>query len=126
MDNRRQSGGSSLNTFFLGVLVGVFLTLLFTTKKGRKLLKIVTDEGVDRLSHWESVLKSIEKEIEDDAFDEESVLGEDVREDVRMLHAPKKEEMHDDKDLSRSEKKEDDTPKKSRRLFKGIRRKSSV
>lgn len=129
MDNRQQHhGGGSLNTFLFGVLVGILASLLFTTKKGRRLLKVITDEGVDRLTHWEDMLKSMEREIEEDTLDEEPVIGEDMEKEVRALEAPKTEEVDENEPAISEKPDEEENPapkKKSKRLFKGIRRKAS-
>lgn len=69
---RRNSGGS-LNTFVFGILVGVALTLLLTTKKGRKLLKILTEEGAEKITKWEEMLKAAQEEVVDEDLDEEIV-----------------------------------------------------
>ena len=62
MDNRHHSsGGSGSNLFFLGIIIGVVITLLLTTKKGRKILEILIDEGVEKMSKWEDVISVIEK-----------------------------------------------------------------
>ena len=64
MDQRSSNSGSG---FLLGVLVGVAITLLFTTKKGRKILKALTDEGWDKISNLEDLFeKRMREEDEDD------------------------------------------------------------
>lgn len=94
MENKRSHNGPH-NTFIFGVLVGVLIALLFTTKKGRKLLKVITEEGVDKLSHWEDIVDNVEKKVnkvkksvnearesvkeelyQDEVYEDESVLGE--------------------------------------------------
>ena len=60
-DEHSQKGG-----LFLGVIVGVAATLLVTTKRGRKLLHALSDEGIDKLGDWESILKDVADAIEDD------------------------------------------------------------
>lgn len=54
--NQEDHQGGSFHPFLLGVIVGVALTLLFTTKKGRKILKTLTDQGMDKIEKWEEVL----------------------------------------------------------------------
>ena len=61
MEHKKHSGGPGFNLFFIGILVGVALTLLLTTKKGRKILQIIIDEGVEKLSKWEDVIDVLEK-----------------------------------------------------------------
>jgi hypothetical protein len=67
--------GSSLTVFVLGILIGVALTLLFTTKKGRKILRALTDEGMDKISKWEDVLHKVQPQEEEDV--DEIMDGED-------------------------------------------------
>ena len=38
------------NGFLLGLMLGGVVTLLFTTKKGREILKELTDKGLDKFS----------------------------------------------------------------------------
>lgn len=61
MENKQHSGGSGFNLFFLGILIGVIITLLLTTKKGRRILEILIDEGVEKMTKWEDVMAVIEK-----------------------------------------------------------------
>lgn len=139
MHDRQEQHGSSFNTFLFGVLIGVLATLLFTTKKGRKLLKVITDESVDRLGKWEDMVKTMQEHIEEDE-DDESVIGEEVQK-IEPSHTEKIEiddeeptsEMPDvdelphikiDK-LEKGEEAEEASVKKPRRLFKGIRKKSA-
>lgn len=80
MDGRRQSGSS--NGFLFGVIVGVVLTLLLSTKKGRKMLRTLTEEGLDKVSTLEDLFDEdyleegetdYVKEVPEDAAAEEVV-----------------------------------------------------
>lgn len=66
MDHKNNHAGGG---FLFGLLVGIALTLLFTTKKGRKILKTLTDEGLDRMSSLEDLFekKIIEEDMDDDS-----------------------------------------------------------
>ena|SRR3990167_4205819 len=57
MENNKHHPHHGNNGFILGVIVGVALTLLFVTKRGRKILKIITDEGQEKFSDLEEILK---------------------------------------------------------------------
>ena len=46
------------NGVVVGVVMGVILTLLFTTKKGRKILRILSEEGFEKVKKWETILDS--------------------------------------------------------------------
>ncbi len=61
--HNNSSGG-----FLFGILVGVAITLLFTTKKGRKILKTLTDEGFDKISGLEDLFEKrvMEEDLDDD------------------------------------------------------------
>lgn len=68
MDNN--NGGKFLNGFILGVVIGVGATLLLSTKKGKKILRSISEEGLD------GILERLDgKEIlnEEDDYDEEVV-----------------------------------------------------
>lgn len=147
---RRTSGGS-LNTFVMGILVGVALTLLLTTKKGRKLLKLLTEEGADRISKWEDMLQKAQEEaIEEDLEEEEIVESEEyvepaerqveetqpeeetapqkTFEKIEPVIAPEEKEtapVRKEKEEKVEQEKEakEEKPKSPRRFFRGARKK---
>ena len=41
------NGNKFLNGFVLGLLIGVGVTLLLSTKKGKKILRSISEEGLD-------------------------------------------------------------------------------
>src|SRR5689334_17105967 len=43
--------------FLLGLVIGILVTLLFTTKKGRELLKEWTEKGINKLTDLENIIK---------------------------------------------------------------------
>lgn len=45
------------NGFFLGVIVGAMVTALFTTQKGRDILREITDKSIES---WDDVEKALE------------------------------------------------------------------
>lgn len=79
-------GGRFSDGFLLGLIIGGGLVLLFTTKKGNKILKVVTDEGLDGLGKFieeagESVdeyveKKNVEPESEGIGFSDQDVKAE--------------------------------------------------
>lgn len=78
MSDQEQHSGHGHSTFISGILVGILLALLFTTKRGRKLLSIITDEGIGKFNKWEDLLEMLESQIQGEITpDEESVMGED-------------------------------------------------
>ena len=65
MERNNQSGG---NTFIAGLFTGAILggaaVFLLGTKKGNKVLKLLTEEGLDSLSHMsEKVTETIEEKV---------------------------------------------------------------
>jgi len=52
MDNKNSSNGF-FNGFFLGLLAGVVITLLFSTKKGRNLVRNLVDGSEESLKELE-------------------------------------------------------------------------
>lgn len=135
-DNHNNSGHSG--GFLLGVLIGVAVTLMLTTKKGRKILKILTDEGMDKLSHWEDIVKDVKGSLEDeDIIDGDDYVVPEGREDVREEKVDKeekkerREESRDEKEAKRQVEDEPKTEKNtvehktkstSRRFFRGVRK----
>lgn len=68
------------NGFLVGVIVGVILTLLFTTKKGREIVKELTAKGLDAFSDFQKVMNetiSDAKEATDEMEEELVELVED-------------------------------------------------
>ena len=50
------------NGVVVGMLMGAILVLLFTTKKGRQILRLLSDEGFDKVKDWEKILSELERE----------------------------------------------------------------
>ncbi|MBU2632552.1 YtxH domain-containing protein [Patescibacteria group bacterium] len=93
----RPHGGNFINGFVFGLIMGAALVFLFGTKKGKKLLQILSEEKLEDF-------KEFLDKMEDDEFDEEKdnpeqILNNELKTDVNS------------------------SQKKKRRFFKGIRRK---
>jgi gas vesicle protein len=129
MDNNRhnhQHHQGGLNGFIFGVLIGVAITLLFTTKKGRRLLKALTDEGLDKVSKWEDLLdKKIEQKIESINDDlEEREFVEVVEEPVRSVTAtPPVASKNGASHHTKKEEKEPELRHTVRRFFRTAKKK---
>ncbi len=54
MDQRKHHTQGN-NSFVLGLILGVLITLLFTTKKGRQILRSFTEEGHGKFSELEAM-----------------------------------------------------------------------
>lgn len=70
-NNKQQSNG---NGFILGLVVGVMIALLFTTKKGRAILRDVTEKGIDKLSKLENLKQQVEDSELFDEFEEDEYV----------------------------------------------------
>lgn len=97
MDNNKSSN-NSLSVFLLGFLIGAAVVFLLGTKKGKKLLKVISEKGLDNVSNF---------------LEEESVVmdPDEAREDDQKI-TPKKEITV--KDLEKKPR--------ARRFFRGISR----
>jgi gas vesicle protein len=68
MDNNK-SGNNFLGGFLFGVLVGAVVVFLLATKKGKKILKAISDDGLDNIS---DILERVNKTTgPDKTYDEE-------------------------------------------------------
>jgi hypothetical protein len=94
MDEKRHKES---HNFTWGMIVGGALVFMLTTKKGRELLKELTDGGIDGIEEFIDLdkVKELTREFHDD--EEEDLIDEDEE------AVPK-------------------VKKKSRRLFRGIRK----
>lgn len=75
----KNSSGSS---FFAGFVMGVLVTLLFTTKKGRKILKTLTEEGRQAFEEM------LEGKVDDVVGDEVPSRGGDDEDEVPEKNIP--------------------------------------
>jgi hypothetical protein len=71
-NNHQHSG----NGFLLGVIVGVLIALLFTTKRGREIFKDVTEKGLEKFQDLEKLIQEHEEKglEEDDVIDGEDYV----------------------------------------------------
>jgi gas vesicle protein len=95
-----QKGGHFSTGFILGAIIGAAIVFLLATEKGKKILKVISDEG----------LKNLSELIEESELDEEEVL-EEVE--------PVEEVVEEPKDLENEE-----APKKStkKRFFRRVKK----
>lgn len=85
--NNHNHTNSQGNGFLLGVIVGVIITLLFTTKRGREIVKDLTAKGLDKFGELQKVLdekKDEFKEVleQDEMLEEESEYLEPAASDA--------------------------------------------
>lgn len=62
MEDRNHHHETPGNGFLMGVIVGAATTLLFTTKKGREIVKDITEKGFERFSDLQTALEEDEFE----------------------------------------------------------------
>ncbi len=77
MDEKRKQNTSG--GFLLGVIFGVILTLLFTTKKGRQVLRMLADEGLNKFADLEDLLQEKIQPETDAEEDDNDYLSPDER-----------------------------------------------
>lgn len=109
MEERSKSHGA-VTVFFLGLVVGICVALLFTTKKGRRILKTLTDQGLEKMSDVEKLLEDEAKTVKENVADIHVHAMPDIQKEID-------EELGMQHDLPQTIT---ITPK---RFFKGIRKK---
>lgn len=62
--NDYQRGGNFMNGFLLGVLIGGGVIFLLGTKKGKQILKIIREGGLEGISEIGDLIEDIEEEHE--------------------------------------------------------------
>lgn len=64
MNNNHNNGFS--NGFLLGLIVGAALVFLLGTEKGKKIVKAITENGLDKMDEIRDLLEESMEEIEDE------------------------------------------------------------
>jgi len=75
--NQHTHGGGMGNGFLLGVIVGAALVFLFATKKGKKILKMLSENGFEGIAELTDMLSEDEDEFEEN-YTSEGEVGESV------------------------------------------------
>ncbi len=98
MEKNNHKGPGFMNGLFLGIIIGAAIVFLIGTKKGKKILKMLTESGIEGVSDLEEMLS--EQEDEGDYEQEYSAEGEELtptpiqtvhREEVKQaIHRPLK------------------------------------
>lgn len=129
MDKEKQHGGGLSSGFLLGVIVGVIITLLLTTKRGKKLLKMITEEGMQKFSNLEDVFNDIEQEYSTQPVEKE-VLPVTFLEDEQEAQEQETASEEDEPEPKPLIAKKHPLQKKeakvgtAKRFFKGVHRRS--
>src|SRR5258708_15505023 len=72
--NNNHNGNGIGNGFLLGVIVGVILALLFTTKRGRAILKEMMEKGIQKFTDLEQLVRESEEEIDEEFEGEDDYI----------------------------------------------------
>lgn len=111
-NNNNNSNNNFFGGFLLGVLIGAAVVFLLGTKKGKKLLKVISEDGVDKFSN---LLDETSKSVD---------LDEIVQEDEKRPYVKKvapREEFVQKREFAVKESSIEEKPK-VRRFFRGISR----
>lgn len=80
------------NGFLLGLMLGGVLTLLFTTKKGREIVREMTDKGLEKFSELQDELEEAGEEFEeisgDDYIEQEPLEKKEINEIKKEMQIP--------------------------------------
>ncbi|MBI4079090.1 MAG: hypothetical protein HY429_02215 [Candidatus Levybacteria bacterium] len=106
---RNNNNGGHLSTFLLGALFGAGIVFFLTTKKGKKILQTIKEEGLDGI---EELSEMLEEEESFDAIQQEE--GEDVASKEKTTNG----EAHQNGSIVEHIK------RVPRRFFKGVPKKS--
>lgn len=113
--NERNNGFST--GLLLGLFLGVCLTLLLVTKKGRRILKTLTEKGLDNIKDLKTKLREADVQIDEDLY------HDDLEEESSTPVLPKPTPV-----VSSAEKPEppktNGIKKHAKKLFRGIPKKS--
>lgn len=119
MEQKEKQGSGLSSGFLLGVVVGVVITLLLTTKRGKRILKMITEEGMSKLSNWEDMVSDAVDEYtaksQEQPLPAVDLSSEEEQEDEEVETSPVEEEP-------KLVVKKEQQPKTIKRFFKGIPR----
>lgn len=83
-NNQNQTDGKFFNGFLLGALVGAFVVFLLGTKKGKKLLKAISEERIDNIANiLDEAGKSVDN-IDEIAEEERDKSEESIEEKPKV------------------------------------------
>ncbi|MCL4354494.1 YtxH domain-containing protein [Patescibacteria group bacterium] len=91
-NNQHHSNGFA-NGFLFGLIIGAAVVFLLATKKGRKILKLISEEGLDNLTNIveeytsEAEEENAEEDVQEQEIDDDSTDGP---EEVKPIKKSKK------------------------------------
>lgn len=120
-------GGGFMNGFLLGAIIGAAVVFFLFTEKGKKLLKTITEEGIEGFADLQDL---VEEEMEDEEGYEDDMVEEEPRGDVEEVphHAahPKgtsfAEAAHSHVEPLHAHEAPHRAPGKVKRFFRGIKK----
>jgi gas vesicle protein len=70
MENKHKcsAGGNFSNGFLLGVVVGAIIVFLLATKKGKKIIQTLTENGFEGVSDLTDMLLDEDEELEEEEY----------------------------------------------------------
>src|SRR5882762_8460619 len=83
------SGGGFSNGFLLGSLIGGGLVFLLGTKKGKEVLKTLTENGFEGVSELKDLLNEEEDSIANEFMQDGEVVPQDTKTDTINQEIPK-------------------------------------
>lgn len=110
MDSNNQNKGNFLSGFLLGLLVGGFVVFLLGTKKGKKLLKAISEDGIDNISNL------LDQANKSEDFQDEELDQKTEHKIVAVKPQLPRKEFVQKREFAFEEK------PKARRFFRGISR----
>ena len=125
-NDRKEHHGNFFNAFVLGVVVGIAVALLLTTKKGRRILRTLTDEGMKKMGGFENIVKQTVPVVPQEPEDvDEMMAGQDFEaaEELKKEPVPSHVSTEAVKHSLKHEEHTNGTAKSStRRFFRGAKR----
>lgn len=112
--------GHFFNGLLVGLVLGIAIALLFTTKRGKQMVKALTAEGLDSISELKRRLENIEFMLDGDDVVGDEYYEEEVKEPAKKTGVKVEK-------IVEEETEEDEEPVKrgsKRHFFKGVGRKN--
>ncbi len=88
-NSNNNSGNNFFSGFLLGVLVGAAVVFLLGTKKGKRLLKTISEEGIDNISNILDEAGKIEDSDEVSSDQKDIAPNRDLSFKVKPIDRPK-------------------------------------
>ena len=113
-NDTQRSGGNFSSGFLIGALVGAAVVFFLGTKKGKRILKVISEKGLDNVTN---ILEKVDKSTDLEEIFEEPSFASTFTE----TSADKKASEGQGKKLNLEEKSIEEKPH-TKRFFRGISR----